>query len=94
MILPGVKVFAARYPADLCKGPDGLLAPMRDAGSDPFSGALYDFRAKWVDRVRIVWWGARAWSCTEQEIGEGSLLLAADRPSPSSGSTTLGCPPW
>ena len=29
---------------------------MRDAGSDPFSGALYVFRAKRADRVKIVWW--------------------------------------
>jgi len=29
---------------------------VRDAGSDPFSGALYVFRAKRADRVKIVWW--------------------------------------
>lgn len=29
---------------------------MRDAGADPFSGALYVFRAKRADRVKIVWW--------------------------------------
>ncbi|WP_157860898.1 MULTISPECIES: IS66 family insertion sequence element accessory protein TnpB [Bradyrhizobium] len=30
---------------------------MRDAGSDPFDGALYVFRAKKrADRIKIVWW--------------------------------------
>jgi transposase len=29
---------------------------VRDAGADPFNGALYVFRAKRADRVKIVWW--------------------------------------
>ncbi|MDW9359365.1 IS66 family insertion sequence element accessory protein TnpB [Sinorhizobium meliloti] len=38
------------------KGPDSLLSLVRDAGNDPFNGALYVFRAKRADRVKIVWW--------------------------------------
>jgi transposase len=56
MIPAGVKVFVASHPVDFRKGPDGLLSLVRDAGSDPFSGALYVFRAKRADRVKIVWW--------------------------------------
>ena len=56
MIPAGVKVFLASQPVDFRKGPDGLLALVREAGSDPFSGALYVFRAKRADRVKIVWW--------------------------------------
>jgi len=33
-----------------------LLSLVRDAGSDPFNGALYVFRAKRADRIKIVWW--------------------------------------
>ncbi|MDF0523246.1 IS66 family insertion sequence element accessory protein TnpB [Bradyrhizobium yuanmingense] len=33
-----------------------LLRWLRDAGSDPFDGALYVFRAKRADRIKIVWW--------------------------------------
>jgi transposase len=51
-----VKVFVASHPVDFRKGPDGLLALVREVGSDPFNGALYVFRAKRVDRVKIVWW--------------------------------------
>jgi transposase len=56
MIPAGVKVFLASQPVDFRKGPDGLLALVRDAGSDPFSGSIYVFRAKRADRVKIVWW--------------------------------------
>ena len=56
MIPAGVKIFLAATPIDFRKGPDSLLALVRDAGSDPFSGALYAFRAKRADRIKIVWW--------------------------------------
>ena len=56
MMPSGVKVYLASQPVDFRKGPDSLLLLVRDAGSDPFSGALYVFRAKRADRVKIVWW--------------------------------------
>lgn len=56
MIPAGIKVYLASHPVDFRKGPDGLLALVRDAGSDPFDGALYVFRAKRADRIKIVWW--------------------------------------
>jgi transposase len=56
MIPAGVKVFLASHPVDFRKGPDGLMALVRDAGADPFSGALYVFRAKRADRIKIAWW--------------------------------------
>lgn len=56
MIPVGAKVILATRPVDFRKGPDGLAALVRDAGADPFSGALYVFRAKRADRVKIVWW--------------------------------------
>ena len=56
MIPAGVKVFVASHPVDFRKGPDGPLSLVREAGSDPFSGALDVFRAKQADRVKIVWW--------------------------------------
>jgi len=44
MMPSGVKVYLASQPVDFRKGPDSLLSLVRDAGSDPFSGALYVFR--------------------------------------------------
>jgi transposase len=55
MIPSNVKVFLASHPIDFRKGPDSLLSLVRDAGSDPFNGALYVFRAKPADRIKIVW---------------------------------------
>jgi len=56
MIPSGVKVFLASHPIDFRKGMDGLLSLVRETGSDPFDGALYVFRAKRADRIKIVWW--------------------------------------
>lgn len=56
MIPSGAQVLVATKPVDFRKGPDGLVALVRDAGADPFSGALYVFRSKRADRVKIVWW--------------------------------------
>ncbi|WP_318246625.1 IS66 family insertion sequence element accessory protein TnpB (plasmid) [Rhizobium sp. T1470] len=38
------------------KGAASLMALVRDGGLDPFSGALFVFRSKRADRIRIVWW--------------------------------------
>ncbi|MER8716684.1 IS66 family insertion sequence element accessory protein TnpB, partial [Mesorhizobium sp. M1295] len=42
-----VKVMVATKPVDFRKGAEGLAALVREAmGADPFSGAVYVFRAK------------------------------------------------
>jgi len=56
MIPAGAQVFVATKPVDFRKGPESLMALVRDGGADPFSGALFVFRAKRADRVKIVWW--------------------------------------
>lgn len=56
MIPPHARIVLASRPVDFRKGPDGLTALVRDAGADPFNGALNVFRAKRADRVKIVWW--------------------------------------
>lgn len=49
MIPTGAKVYVATRLVDFRKGPDGLVALVRDGGADPFCGALYVFRAKRAD---------------------------------------------
>jgi transposase len=56
MIPAGAQVLVATAPVDFRKGPESLTALVRDSGADPFSGALYVFRSKRADRVKIVWW--------------------------------------
>jgi transposase len=59
MIAPGhnVQVLVATKPVDFRKGADGLAALVAGTlKADPFSGAIYVFRAKRADRVKLVWW--------------------------------------
>ena len=52
-----VKVMVATRPVDFRKGAEGLAMLVRDAmGADPFSGAVYVFRAKRADRVKLIYW--------------------------------------
>ena len=47
-----VRVLVATKPVDFRKGAEGLAALVRETmKSDPFSGAVYVFRAKRADRV-------------------------------------------
>ena len=75
MIPSGVEVYVASTPVDFRKGPVSLMALVRDGGVDPFNGALYVFRSKRADRVKIVWWdGAclRKRSRRSSFVGRGS----------------------
>ncbi|MFK4826206.1 IS66 family insertion sequence element accessory protein TnpB [Paenochrobactrum sp. BZR 588] len=56
MISSGVVVYVSCEPVDFRKGAASLMALVRDGGLDPFNGALYVFRSKRADRIRIVWW--------------------------------------
>lgn len=77
MIPSGVKVFLASHPIDFRKGPDSLLSLVRDAGSDPFNGALYVFRAKRADRVKIVWWDGSGVCLYDDSISLGTLVASS-----------------
>jgi transposase len=53
----GVRVMVATRPVDFRKGAEGLAALVREEmKSDPFSGAVYVFRAKRADRVKLIYW--------------------------------------
>ena len=52
-----VRVMVAARPVDFRKGAEGLAALVREAlGDDPFSGAVYVFRARRADRVKLLYW--------------------------------------
>jgi transposase len=51
------QILVARKPVDFRKQTDSLAALVQEAlGADPFSGAVYVFRAKRADRVKLLWW--------------------------------------
>jgi transposase len=50
-------VLVATRPVDFRKGAEGLAALVRDQmQADPFSGAVYVFRARRADRVKLIYW--------------------------------------
>ncbi len=52
-----VRVLVATTPVDFRKGAEGLAALVRETmKADPFSGAVYVFRAKRADRVKLIYW--------------------------------------
>lgn len=52
-----VRVLVATKPVDFRKGAEGLAALVRESmRADPFDGAIYVFRAKRADRIKLVYW--------------------------------------
>jgi transposase len=52
-----VRVMVATKPVDFRKGAEGLTALVRETmRADPFSGAVYVFRAKRADRIKLIFW--------------------------------------
>lgn len=59
MITPSgsFRIYVATQPVDFRKGMDGLAALIRaEFDLDPFSGALFVFRSKKADRMKVVVW--------------------------------------
>lgn len=59
MIAPDahLKVYVATRPVDFRKGHDGLAAAVQEMiGRDPFSGAVFIFRSKRADRIKVLVW--------------------------------------
>ena len=51
------QILVATKPVDFRKQADSLAALVQEAlGADPFSGAVYVFRARRADRVKLLWW--------------------------------------
>ena len=69
-----VRVMMATRPVDFRKGVDGLAALVRDTmGADPFSGAVYVFRAKRADRVKLVFWDGTGVVLVAKRLEEGAF---------------------
>jgi transposase len=86
----GVKVLVATKPVDFRKGADGLAALVREQiQHDPFSGAIFIFRSKRADRLKILAWDGTGlvllWKRLEQgafrwpPISDGVMRLSASQ---------------
>ncbi len=69
-----VRVLVATKPIDFRKGADGLAALVRDTmGADPFSGAVYVFRAKRTDRIKLVFWDGTGVVLVAKRLEDGEF---------------------
>ena len=74
-----VKVFVATRPVDFRKGIDGLaLAVQEMFGLDPFCGAVFVFRSKRADRIKLLEGGKFVWPQVQDGVMRvSSAQLAA-----------------
>ncbi|WP_192257115.1 IS66 family insertion sequence element accessory protein TnpB, partial [Mesorhizobium silamurunense] len=69
-----VKVMVATKPVDFRKGAEGLAALVREAmGADPFSGAVYVFRAKRADRIKLVYFDGTGVCLLAKRLEDGKF---------------------
>ena len=70
----GVRVLIATKPVDFRKGMDGLVAVVREhLGAEPFSGAIYVFRAKRADRVKLIVWDGTGLCLFAKRLEQGTF---------------------
>ena len=69
-----VRVMVATKPVDFRKGAEGLAALVREEmKSDPFCGAVYVFRAKRADRVKLVFWDGTGVCLFAKRLEDGAF---------------------
>jgi transposase len=67
-----LRVLVATKPVDFRKGMDGLAALVKEhMSADPFSGAIYVFRAKRADRVKLLYWDGSGVCLFSKRLEEG-----------------------
>jgi len=75
-----VRVMVATKPVDFRKGAEGLAAVVREEmRADPFSGAIYVFRAKRADRVKLVFWDGTGVCLFAKRLEDGKFRWPAVR---------------
>ena len=88
MLMPsqGLRILVATKPVDFRKGHDGLAALVQSAlAEDPFSGAVFVFRAKRLDRMKILFWDGSGLVMAYKRLEESSFTW----PAISDGAMTL-----
>ena len=69
-----VRVMVATKPIDFRKGAEGLAALVRDEmKANPFSGAVYVFRAKRADRIKLLFWDGTGVCLFAKRLEEGKF---------------------
>jgi transposase len=69
-----VCVLVATKPVDFRKGAEGLAALVRETmAADPFSGAVYVFRAKRADRIKLIFWDGTGVGLMAKRLEDGEF---------------------
>ena len=64
----------ATSPVDFRKGMDGLAALVQETlKADPFSGAIFVFRAKRADRVKLICWDGTGLCLFAKRLEQGTF---------------------
>jgi transposase len=72
---PGVKVYLATQPCDMRKGMDGLAAQVQNVlTANPFSGALFVFRGKRGDILKILTWDGSGLCLFAKRLEQGKFV--------------------
>ena len=70
-----MKVYVAMRPVDFRKGIDGLaLAVQQMFGLDPFCGAVFVFRAKRADRIKLLVWDQTGMVLVHKRLEGGKFV--------------------
>ncbi|WP_233559839.1 IS66 family insertion sequence element accessory protein TnpB [Oleomonas cavernae] len=77
-----VRVMVATRPVDFRKGAEGLAALVREEmKADPFSGTVYVFRARRVDRVKLIFWDGTGLCLFAKRLEDGKFQWPGARDS-------------
>lgn len=81
------RIYVATQPVDFRKGMDSLAALVAsEFDLDPFSGAIFIFRSKRRDRLKLLVWDGTGLILMTKRLEEGSFVW----PAPHDGLVTLG----
>ena len=81
-----VRVLLATKPVDFRKGAESLITLVRETmGADPFSGAIYVFRARRADRIKLVYWDGTGVCLFAKRLEDGEFRW----PKPRDGALRL-----
>ena len=76
----GLRVVVATRPVDFRKGHDGLVAVVEhELGLDPYSGVVFVFRPKRVDRIKVLWWDGTGLVLASKRLEQGRFAWPAVR---------------
>ena len=75
---PGTRVYLAAGITDMRKGFDGLAALVQQhLKRDPFGGAVYAFRGRRGDLVKLLWWDGQGLVLHAKRLERGRFIWPA-----------------